>query len=254
VAQTHLKKAIFSTSCGCWVMAVTASMLTVLPPGTPVATEAQTCALRSRYLGWSRLSRSGAHGCFLSSRTFVSLPFTFCGSMCCLNSHSHKILMHQPMASKAGMLPTAFPFVACCLDELDCYCRNFHWMVSVSCNIISRASAHCLHPSCLHFNAMHAPCVQCNARMYVCVTRGFHDEIFMASGFLYNGRHCRWWVGMTSAVITHAFLEVAYCYAMLYTRQRVPAPPAGQVDVRKQVRPAFSLSGFKNFLFHITWS
>ena len=43
---------------------------------------------------------------------------------------------------------------------------------------------------------------------------------------------------MSSAIITHAFLELIYCYGMLYTRFRVPAPPAGQMDVRKQVPTA----------------
>jgi hypothetical protein len=46
---------------------------------------------------------------------------------------------------------------------------------------------------------------------------------------------CRWAVGISSAVLTHAFLEMVYSYALLYTRLRVPTPPAGQTDIRKQV-------------------
>lgn len=45
----------------------------------------------------------------------------------------------------------------------------------------------------------------------------------------------RWWVGMSSAVITHAVLEVVYAGALIFSRLRVPPPPAGQADIRRHV-------------------
>eukprot|EP00892_Ulva_mutabilis_P001697 jgi/Ulvmu1/11528/UM078_0017.1 len=45
----------------------------------------------------------------------------------------------------------------------------------------------------------------------------------------------RWWVGMSSAVITHAVLEVVYAAALIFSRLRVPPPPAGQADIRRHV-------------------
>ena len=47
----------------------------------------------------------------------------------------------------------------------------------------------------------------------------------------------RQWMGISSVVITHAFLQMIYAYAVLYTRLKVAPPPAGQNDMRKQVRP-----------------
>lgn len=45
----------------------------------------------------------------------------------------------------------------------------------------------------------------------------------------------RWWVGMSSAVITHSVLELVYAAALVFVRLRVPPPPAGQADIRRQV-------------------
>lgn len=53
----------------------------------------------------------------------------------------------------------------------------------------------------------------------------------------------RWWVGMSSAVITHAVLEVVYLSAMIFVRGRVRPPPAGQADVREQISASSTWGG-----------
>lgn len=53
----------------------------------------------------------------------------------------------------------------------------------------------------------------------------------------------RWWVGMSSAVLTHAVLELVYVSAMIFVRGRVPPPPAGQADVREEIASSATWRG-----------
>lgn len=53
----------------------------------------------------------------------------------------------------------------------------------------------------------------------------------------------RWWVGISSAAITHAVLETAYVAAMVFVRGRVPPPPAGQADIREQIATTSTWGG-----------
>lgn len=65
--------------------------------------------------------------------------------------------------------------------------------------------------------------------------RLFDSEAYKDEDDEENSPWNRQWMGISSVVITHAFLQMIYAYAVLYTRMKVAPPPAGQNDMRKQV-------------------
>lgn len=56
----------------------------------------------------------------------------------------------------------------------------------------------------------------------------------------------RWWVPLSSAVLTHALLSLAYFWSGLFIKSHIPAPPAASHDIRRRVQ-----SG--NVVRYVTW-
>lgn len=84
-----------------------------------------------------------------------------------------------------------------------------------------------------------------NNRNQLCALRNRVTEYRLFQGSAYNdgapyeiegNPWNKLWMGISTVVITHAVLQLIYTYAVLYTRLKVKPPPAGQADMRKQVR------------------